>query len=301
MPRHVASTLSTFIILHHRLFIIPTAFSQPDIMATSADSTTKLPAEASANVPTLHHLSSSQSLRVLWALEELCIIDPSFNYNLVLYPRKQGRSPPELKKLHPLGHSPVLAIPQASSAAFASPLPGSTTEQTLLTESRLILQHLSDTYANGAWKAEGAEAQLLENWLQEFANASLGPRSSTPMVFELVPAFSPFYVRPVLSAVFTPIAKMMVKDLRKHFAVLEEILGRGAGAETGGREWFGGAKLGVSDFCLSWPMDLCQQRGFFDGEKFPRLKSWLDRVHARPAYVKAQEKGGSYNLVTFDY
>ena len=53
----------------------------------------------------VHHLNNSRSQRVLWMLEELGI-----EYTIVRYERdaKTMFAPPELKKVHPLGRSPVI-------------------------------------------------------------------------------------------------------------------------------------------------------------------------------------------------
>ena len=54
---------------------------------------------------TLHHLATSRSTRILWLLEEL-----QLPYELKVYQRDKATrlAPPELKKIHPLGKSPVI-------------------------------------------------------------------------------------------------------------------------------------------------------------------------------------------------
>ena len=53
----------------------------------------------------VHHLNNSRSQRVLWLLEELGLA-----YDIKRYQRdkKTMLAPPELRKVHPLGKSPVL-------------------------------------------------------------------------------------------------------------------------------------------------------------------------------------------------
>lgn len=53
----------------------------------------------------VHHLDHSRSQRILWLLEEL-----SVPYEVKLYKRNKETmlAPPELKKIHPLGKSPVI-------------------------------------------------------------------------------------------------------------------------------------------------------------------------------------------------
>ena len=54
---------------------------------------------------TLHHLNDSRSQRILWLLEEL-----GMPYEMKRYQRDATTrlAPPELKKIHPLGKSPVI-------------------------------------------------------------------------------------------------------------------------------------------------------------------------------------------------
>lgn len=56
-------------------------------------------------VPTLYHLSSSQSFPVLVALEEAAALRGGLEYELKLVPRERSVAPAELKKVHPLGKS----------------------------------------------------------------------------------------------------------------------------------------------------------------------------------------------------
>ena len=53
----------------------------------------------------LHHLNNSRSQRILWMLEELRL-----NYDIKFYQRNKQTmlAPEELKKVHPLGKSPVI-------------------------------------------------------------------------------------------------------------------------------------------------------------------------------------------------
>ena len=54
---------------------------------------------------TVHHLNNSRSQRVLWMLEELDV-----PYEIRSYERdpKTMQAPESLKKVHPLGNSPVI-------------------------------------------------------------------------------------------------------------------------------------------------------------------------------------------------
>ncbi|MDS1350316.1 glutathione S-transferase [Klebsiella pneumoniae] len=77
---------------------------------------------------TVHHLNQSRSQRVLWALEEL-----QLPYQIVRYQREKTMlAPAALKKIHPLGKSPVLED-----------------NGYVLAESGAILEYLQETWDSG--------------------------------------------------------------------------------------------------------------------------------------------------------
>lgn len=234
-------------------------------------------------LPTLHHLESSQSLRILWALEELSVNGQP--YNLKTYKRVKGRAPPELQSIYPLGLSPILVI---------DPPPGSSDqEQTVVTESRLILQYLADSYSNGIWTPANPADKKRNDYFQEFANATLTLRIDFVLVFDVIPSHTPWIFRPLASAVFLPVANVMKNDLARPLKLMEDAL-------SDEKPWFAGERLGQADFCMSWPMDLAVQRGYFDEKMYPKVAAWHRRVREREAYKRALEKGGRYDLVTFE-
>ena len=234
--------------------------------------------------PTLHHLSSSQSLRVLWALEELA--PQKLPYNLITYARVAARSPKELQSISPLGKSPVLTIDLPSSSAQS--------ERVLIQESRLILRYICDNYSNGVWAPTSANDKVRDEYWQEFANSSLSSILTIMVVFDSIASQSPFFVRPLMTVMSKAALSQIKKELLKPFAAMEAAL-----ANTDA-EWFSGSKLGLADFMMSWPMDLASQRGYFATKEYPKIAEWLVRVHQREAYKRALAKGGSYNLATFD-
>src|ERR1041384_1137453 len=78
---------------------------------------------------TVHHLNASRSQRVPWLLEELGV-----PYEVKLYQRdaKTKLAPPELRKIHPLGKSPVI-----------------TDGDRVIAESGAIIEYLVEKYGNG--------------------------------------------------------------------------------------------------------------------------------------------------------
>jgi glutathione S-transferase len=233
---------------------------------------------------------------VLWALEELSL-SSGLEYNLKSYKREKGRAPEELKKVFPLGKSPVLEIPGVS---LFRPLPfihdgnhNNNETKTIVTESRLILQLLSEKYSNSEWVPETDEDKDRDTYFLEFANSSLTGVVNSILYFQIVPAYSPWPVRPLMYAIFNPIAKILKQGLDPHFDLMERAL-------SDEKPWFSGAKIGLADLTLSFPMDTAYQRQMLDEKKYPKLAGWVKRIHDRPAYQNALKKGGSYDLIRYD-
>ena len=66
---------------------------------------------------TLHHLNDSRSQRILWLLEEL-----GTPYEMKRYQRDATTrlAPPKLKKIHPLGKSPIITDGETTIAESAA-------------------------------------------------------------------------------------------------------------------------------------------------------------------------------------
>jgi glutathione S-transferase len=67
-------------------------------------------------------------------------------------------------------------------------------------------------------------------------------------------------------------------------------------SELGKDDWFAGPQFSAADIQMSFPLEAARMRGGLDGKR-PRLMAWLERIHARPAYRKAIERGGRYDLL----
>jgi glutathione S-transferase len=66
--------------------------------------------------------------------------------------------------------------------------------------------------------------------------------------------------------------------------------------ELGRSRWFAGEEFSAADIQMSFPLEVARARGGLD-ERRPRLMAFLERIHARPAYRRALERGGPYDIV----
>lgn len=107
------------------------------------------------------------------------------------------------------------------------------------------------------------------------------------LVFSMLPRRAPALLKPIVSGVANKaIISFVDPQLRTHVGFWEDELGRS--------EWFAGDQFTAADIMMSFPVEAGADRAF-DAETKPRLKAFLNRIHARPAYQRALERGGPYS------
>ncbi|WP_077000219.1 glutathione S-transferase [Variovorax sp. KK3] len=222
---------------------------------------------------TVHHLNNSRSQRVLWLLEEL-----NLPYEIVHYQRdpKTMLAPPSLRAVHPLGKSPVVT----------------TDDGFVLAESGAILETLIERYGQGRLlpPAGTAEALRYRYWMH-YAEGSAMPPLLLKLMFDRIEnAKMPFFARPVAKSIASKAKSAFVMpNIRGHMDFME--------GELGKSEWFAGADFSGADIQMSFPVEAARARGGLDAKR-PKLMAYLERIHARPAYRRALERGGPYGLLS---
>jgi glutathione S-transferase len=99
----------------------------------------------------------------------------------------------------------------------------------------------------------------------------------------------PFFVKPIARGIAQRAKGMMVTPNLERLLTFME-------SELGTREWFAGPTFSAADIQMSFPLEAAAARGGLD-EKRPRLWAFLRKIHERPAYQRALEKGGKYELL----
>ena len=218
----------------------------------------------------VHHLNNSRSQRVLWLLEELglpCEIEK--------YERdaKTMLAPPALLKVHPLGKSPVI-----------------TDDGTTVAESGAIVEYLVERYGNGRLApAIGTPERLRWRYWLHFAEGSAMPPLLLKLIFERIKvAPMPFFAKPIARGLSNKVLGAMVEpNLKRQLDFME--------GELGKSEWFAGNEFSAADIQMSFPVEAAAQRAGLDASR-PKLMAFLKRIHARPAYKRALERGGPYSF-----
>lgn len=223
---------------------------------------------------TVHHLNNSRSQRILWLLEELGV-----PYEIKRYQRdsKTMLAPKELKAIHPLGKSPLLTDDGAYGPVT-------------IAESGAIVEYLLDTYGNGRLAPARGSADFLRYrfWLH-YAEGSIMPLLVMKLVTGSVSKRAPLLVRPVAKGVVDGINKAFLgPQLKLHMGFIEGELAKST--------WFAGDEITGADIQMSFPLEAATARA--GGGSMPRIEAFLKRIHARPAYRRALEKGGKYELMS---
>ncbi|WP_318372926.1 glutathione S-transferase [Enterobacter sp.] len=216
----------------------------------------------------VHHLNKSRSQRVLWALEELGV-----PYEIVRYQREKTMMAPEaLKQVHPLGKSPVLED-----------------DGRIIAESGAILEYLQENYdPQGTLKPTDADQRLQYRFWLHYAEGSLMP----PLLMKLV--FSSLGKPPVPLG-FRTLGKALGQGVQKGYLNKQiETHARYIEAELGSQPWFTGESPSMADIQMSFPVFALLARGGVD--HLPNLQAWKKRVEMRPAWQRAIEKGGPFEL-----
>lgn len=218
---------------------------------------------------TVHHLENSRSQRVLWLLEEL-----GLEYEVQRYERDPETmlAPQSLRRVHPLGKSPVI-----------------TDDEHTIAETGAIIEYLVDWCAGGRLApAPGTEERLRYTYWLHYAEGSAMPPLLMKLVFDRLPALAPFWVRPVARGIASGVKAQFVQPrLDEQLDFMESQLPEGG--------WFAGGAFTAADVQMSFPLEAAAARGGLD-ERRPALWDFLERIHERPAYKRALERGGPYRI-----
>ena len=223
----------------------------------------------------VHHLNNSRSQRVLWLLEELGV-----DYEVKRYERdaKTMLAPPELRAVHPLGKSPVITDGESDAGRVGG-------------DRRVPRRSLRRRAAGSACRDARAPAlhvlAPLRGGLDDAAaaaEAGLHPDARRPRCRRCVRPF----VRRIADGVRTAVRRAADQ-------AAPGLPRRESSAKTA---WFAGDEFTAADIQMSFPdRRRAASRGGLDASR-PKLFAFLDRIHARPAYQRALERGGPYALMS---
>ena len=199
---------------------------------------------------TVHHLGISQSDRAVWLCEELGI-----PYELKLYERDPvtKMAPPSYKAVSPFGTAPVI-----------------TDGDIVLGESGAILEYLIETYGGGRLALHPGDKGYANYlfWLH-FANGSFMPAALADMLVH----------HGLEDAGFLHVLR---ERLDRAYDLIE--------ARLGEEPYLAGPAFTAADIITVFPLTTMRVFAPRDLAPYPNIRSYLQRIAARPAYQRAMAK-----------
>ncbi|KAH7041313.1 glutathione S-transferase [Microdochium trichocladiopsis] len=239
----------------------------------------------------LYWLEKSRAQGILWLLDELKI-----DYEVQVFRREPTMfAPADLKKIHPLGKSPLLSITPAGAS-----------EPIILAESGNIVQYLCDhfgqdttmkpkRYREGQEGKVGGETEEFLRW-QYFLHFNEGTYMATLVQTMLINALKssqiPFFIRPVTSMVARQMFSIAIlPNIKAQLGLLEERL------KTSGGDYLCGSNLTAVDVLLCFGLINARNAfgtmGDFGGEPsslYPKLHEYIARLEAHPGWKRSIDK-----------
>jgi glutathione S-transferase len=167
-------------------------------------------------------------------------------------------APPELKAVHPLGKSPVI-----------------TDNGRTIIESGAIVDYIIRRHGQGRLQPapETAAYDDYVQWLHYAEGSAMLPLMLNLYTMRLGEAGAPLMPR-------------IESEIANHLGFVDSRLK--------GRQFLVGDGLTGADIQMSFVGEVAG--AFGKRAAYPNLDQWVTRLHARPAYAKALEKGGAYSL-----
>ena len=169
-------------------------------------------------------------------------------------------APPELAAVHPLGKSPVIVDGDVTIA-----------------ESGAIVDYIIRRYGKGAMMPppDSPAFEAYNKWLHYSEGSAMLPLMLNLYVGRLKDAGAPLHPR-------------IDGEIANHLGYVDGALK--------GRRFFVGDALTGADIQMSFVGEMAKAFGKL--APYPHLAAWLERMHARPAFKRSVEKGGTYRFAT---
>jgi glutathione S-transferase len=181
-------------------------------------------------------------------------------YEIVHYKRMSPvpLAPPELKEVHPLGKSPVISDGTHTIA-----------------ESGAIVEYVLDRYGNGRLRpAPGSDDHVRYIEWMHYAEGS----AMLPLMMHLYAGY--------LGDGAAPLRPRIDSEIANHLSYISNALR--------GRDYLVGNVLTGADIQMTFVLEAANSSGLL--KDYPVLLAYLERMQSRPAYKRAIDKGGPYDL-----
>lgn len=227
--------------------------------------------QTNANSPsiTVYWLNESRADRILFLLEELEV-----PYAIEKFDRGSDKlAPADLKKIHPLGKSPVIKDGDR-----------------VVAESGVIIDYLITKYGQDKQLKPTNEDDLFQyNYFLHYIEGTLMPILVMKFIFMNLQKMSPWIIKPIVNGICNKIDGLYLgPNIRLHLDFLE--------GELKQRTWLAGEQFSGADVQASFAVEMLVKRSGIDGKDKPQLVQYVNRMCERPAYKRAMEKVGKTSM-----
>ncbi len=181
------------------------------------------------------------------------------DYEIKAYKRlPSGLAPPEMQNIHPLGKAPIVEI-----------------DGVVMAESGGVVQYVLERHSSGRLMPDRASPEypkFLE--LLHYAEGSISPPVIMVLLSNLMKVDNP---------TFTGMTENMV---RTHLGFVETLLID--------HDYLVGNEFTAADLQITFILQMASGQGLLESR--PRLREYVTRMESRPAYKRALEKGGPFNV-----
>lgn len=217
----------------------------------------------------VHHLEKSRSHRILWLLEMLGI-----EYEIQVYQRdnKTQQAPDALKRVHPLGKSPVI-----------------TDGELTIAESGAIIDYLINRYGDGRMQPN---PDVLNEWVDyrywlHYAEGSLMPLLVMGLVFNQIPKQSPWFIKPLAKGISSTVRQRVIQpQVNQHLGFIESHLSK--------KTNFAGNWPSGADIQMSFPLQAVAATQRL--EKYPSIAAFIERIESDPAWQQVVARVGPLTM-----
>lgn len=219
----------------------------------------------------IYWLNESRAFRVIQLFEHL-----NLEYEIIPYFRtKEGRAPEELKKVHPLGRTPIVVLEDVKTG-----------QTTMLTESGYVFQYIIEHFdKNGVLTNEDLiKAERIKYYLH-YVEGSLQPPLMIEFLMQKIKAAPiPFPISYVMGKVATKISDLYSKgELKNQLDYIESEIAQNDGYLVGG-------KLSGADILICSPLEMTMQGKYVNEEEYPNIKRFLESMTSESSYLAAKKK-----------
>lgn len=219
---------------------------------------------------TLHHLENSQSIRILWLLEELGI-----EYGFKMYDRdpKTMLAPDVYKSASPLGTAPFITDGDVS-----------------LAESNAIIDYILDHAPDQTLRPRSGDTDRADYlfWFHA-AQGSYQNLQTMRFVHQIATDRSPGLLRPIIRGVMNKLNEAFIDPrIRTIMAKMEATLEE--------RDFLAGQRFTAADIAMGYTLNMAKMRGSLTSA-YPKTLAYVERMEARKGWQAALKKDGKFQGV----